>query len=386
MSDLAKRARAENRAKARRLTEGGSSDKVDASDFTPAEPLNAGRKIYDKSKLRNATAKIYKLGGKVQGDRGPRRRDKAARKADGGVPASRFNEQPVARSVFMNRGGKLDAKERRHLPSKDFALPGKGEGPKGKGSGSYPIEDKGHAKAALARSKANASPAEQKVIREKVHRKYPDMEIAKRRGGSIRTGNKSYDGNYTGGTRPTGGRIAKAGGGEADEGYFSNAPSTAPDRAIIRALKEHGHGHEYINGVLHAVDGDGNIKPIGNSVKKLRDWLGYKGGGRARRASGGRTKKGKTNIIINIGAQPGGAPPMPPPSQVTRPPVPLPPPPMPAGGPPGGPGGPPIPPASMAPPGAPMPRKRGGFVRMKAGAGSGLGRLEKAKAYGEHIR
>lgn len=317
MSDMAKRARAENRAKARRLTEGNSDQKIDASDFTPAESLHAGRKVYDQSKLRSATAKIYKLGGAVQGDRGPRRRDKAARKADGGVPSSRFSEQPVARSVFMNRGGKLDTKERRHLPSKDFALPGKGEGPKGKGSGSYPIENKGHARAALARSKANASPEQQKTIREKVHRKYPDMDIEKRRGGSIRTGNKSYDGNYTGGTRPTGGRIA--------------------------------------------------------------------------RADGGRTKgKGKTNIIINIGEKPGGLPPMPPPSQVTRPPVPLPPPgppPMPAGGPPGGPGGPPIPPASMAPSGgAPLPRKRGGMVRMKAGAGSGLGRLEKAKAYGEHAR
>ena len=39
----------------------------------------------------------------------------------------------------------LDAAERRALPDKDFALPGKGKGPEGKQAGSYPIPDKKHA-------------------------------------------------------------------------------------------------------------------------------------------------------------------------------------------------------------------------------------------------
>jgi len=92
-------------------------------------------------------------------------------------------------------------------------------------------------------------------------------------------------------------------------------------------------------------------------------------------ARGGRSKgkgkgKGNTNIkIMVVGGKekegPEGMPPMLPP----RPPM-APPPGMgPPGGPPGG------------IPGAP-PMKRGGKVPMKAGAETGQGRMEKAKAYG----
>jgi hypothetical protein len=70
---------------------------------------------------------------------------------------------------------KLDAAERRKLPSKDFALPGKGKGPEGKGSGSYPIPDRGHARAALSRVSANGTPAEKSEVRRKVAAKYPSM-------------------------------------------------------------------------------------------------------------------------------------------------------------------------------------------------------------------
>jgi hypothetical protein len=49
---------------------------------------------------------------------------------------------------------KLTAKDRNKLPSSSFALPGKGEGKSGKGSGSYPIPDRSHAANALARSSA----------------------------------------------------------------------------------------------------------------------------------------------------------------------------------------------------------------------------------------
>jgi hypothetical protein len=75
-------------------------------------------------------------------------------------------------------GGRLTAGERQHMPKSGFALPGKGEGPKGAGSGSYPIPDAGHAKSALARAKHNASPAEQATIRRKVHAKFPGMQLS----------------------------------------------------------------------------------------------------------------------------------------------------------------------------------------------------------------
>lgn len=118
-------------------------------------------------------------------------------------------------------------------------------------------------------------------------------------------------------------------------------------------------------------------------------------GGRLARKSGGRAK-GKTNINIIIGtgqkapAAPAGVlPPMGPDGgppglrQGTGPGAGMPPPgaaPMPAGGPPpmAGPGGPP----PMMPP---MGRKTGGRVKypIDHASGGGLGRLEKIKAYGD---
>lgn len=72
----------------------------------------------------------------------------------------------------------LTASDRQDMPKSDFALPGKGEGPKGAGSGSYPIPDEGHARAALSRGAANASPSELATIRAKVKAKFPDMAVA----------------------------------------------------------------------------------------------------------------------------------------------------------------------------------------------------------------
>lgn len=68
---------------------------------------------------------------------------------------------------------KLDAADRKKLPSKDFALPGK-RSPSG-GQGGYPIPDKTHARNALARVSQHGSPAEKKEVRAKVHAKYPDL-------------------------------------------------------------------------------------------------------------------------------------------------------------------------------------------------------------------
>ncbi len=60
---------------------------------------------------------------------------------------------------------KLSAAARKHIPAKDFALPG----------GRYPIEDASHARNALARVSQHGSPEEKTKVRAAVHRKYPNM-------------------------------------------------------------------------------------------------------------------------------------------------------------------------------------------------------------------
>ena len=61
---------------------------------------------------------------------------------------------------------KLTSKQRKALPTKSFAIPGKR---------AYPIEDPGHAKNALARVSQHGTPSEKATVRSAVHRKYPKM-------------------------------------------------------------------------------------------------------------------------------------------------------------------------------------------------------------------
>jgi hypothetical protein len=73
----------------------------------------------------------------------------------------------------------LSTKARKKLPSKDFALPGKGSGPSGKGSGAYPINDPAHARNALARVSQHGTAQEKATVRAKVRAKYPNIGKSK---------------------------------------------------------------------------------------------------------------------------------------------------------------------------------------------------------------
>lgn len=60
----------------------------------------------------------------------------------------------------------LTSKERKKLPTKDFAGPDR----------SYPIQDKSHARNALARVSQHGSSAEKAEVRRKVERKFPSID------------------------------------------------------------------------------------------------------------------------------------------------------------------------------------------------------------------
>ena len=75
----------------------------------------------------------------------------------------------------------LSAAERRALPNKDFALPGKGEGPQGKQAGSYPIPDEKHARSALSLVSQHGTPEEKAKVRAKVKKKFPGIKVSESR-------------------------------------------------------------------------------------------------------------------------------------------------------------------------------------------------------------
>jgi hypothetical protein len=77
----------------------------------------------------------------------------------------------------------LKMKQREKLPSKDFALPGKGTGKGGKGPGSYPIDTKARARNALSRGAQNASAGQQAEIKKKVAAKYPSIAVGGKKPG-----------------------------------------------------------------------------------------------------------------------------------------------------------------------------------------------------------
>ena len=72
----------------------------------------------------------------------------------------------------------LSAAERRALPNKEFALPGKGKGPEGKQAGSYPIPDEKHARSALSLVSQHGTPEEKSKVRAKVAKKFPGIKVS----------------------------------------------------------------------------------------------------------------------------------------------------------------------------------------------------------------
>ena len=81
-------------------------------------------------------------------------------------------DKPKKKKGWAKKHGHLTAEARQDMPKSDFALPGKGEGPKGAGAGSYPIPDASHARNALARSAGKPIAGK---VRAKVKAKFPGI-------------------------------------------------------------------------------------------------------------------------------------------------------------------------------------------------------------------
>ena len=186
----------------------------------------------------------------------------------------------------------LSAAERRALPNKDFVFPGKGEGPEGKQRGAYPINDKKHARAALAMAAAHASPEKEAKVKAAVKKKYPEIGVSEGLGTAVVTAGKAAgkwavrQGIKVGGK--AGGKFVKKAGKEAAKAAGEvaiEAGKGAVDAAKKRGRKAGedfatnvGKKKEVDEGVLQMVKTIGRKKKPEKKAEKAMD-----AGARARR-------------------------------------------------------------------------------------------------------
>ena len=168
----------------------------------------------------------------------------------------------------------LSAAERRALPNKDFVFPGKGEGPEGKQRGAYPINDKKHARAALAMAAAHASPEKEAKVKAAVKKKYPEIEVSEGLGTAVATGVKAAgkwavrQGIKVGGK--AGGKFVKKAGKEAAKAAGEVAVETG--KGVVDAAKKRGRkaGEDFATNV-------GKKKEVDEGVLQMVKTIGRAG-------------------------------------------------------------------------------------------------------------
>lgn len=416
MYEMAKKGREAMKAKARRLASEKDS-KVDSSNFTPAEPLNADV----KTGLRPISRRAYKSGGKVMGEACAPRADRRPRKAGGKVSAKEMAEEKSEAKEYakakinrdvkaaneeregikhvggMKKGGKVDFskivqnKKTGQLFEKSMIT---GTGPTAaaaKADHQKKMKAAGYSKDDRAKRQSggvivppsdrnrNTSPD---YRRELERRQAPTT--AKPSSAPAPTAPSSKPADTSTMTadeaekfmrnRKSGGKVAMTLAGQKKV-QREQAAASEPHRGKAQHYKKGGRTGKLGGGAL-AAGLMGGLLPAASMgiMGKDDEKEGKKGGGRVARKSGGRAK-GKTNINIVIATKPAGdagMPGMTPPGMPRPPggvPVPVPPPggmpigapmPMPA---------PAAPPQMPMPPGGPMGRKTGGRVAKQIGGG-----------------